>query len=167
MPGDNARILDLARRLSEEVDGVVIGGIAVYLHGVARATVDLDLYTRDRARAARELEAAGARWDAKEREHVLAGISIHLVTPAETGVEVERASVIDGVRVVRLKDLVAMKLLSGLHEPARSKDLGDVEELIAAVGLDKSFAGRLPGEVRGAFKKMVEAVRMREGRKRF
>jgi len=159
LPGDNSHILSVARRIRDVVDAPVLGGIAVYLHGGGRSTVDLDLYTPDRRHTASQLEAAGAVWDKAGREHVLEGVRIHTVTPQEAGVIVERATVIDGVRVVPLKDLIAIKLLCGLNRPARSKDLGDVEQLIRAVPLDKRFAAKLPKEVRSEFKGMVDAVR--------
>jgi hypothetical protein len=162
MPGNNERILELARRLRPLVDAPVIGGIAVYLHGVARATVDLDLYARNRAATVAQLEAAGATWSRAKREHVLEGVAIHTVTAEEALVEIDAPSVIDGVRVVKLKDLVAIKLLSGLKNAARHKDLGDVEELIRIVPLDKRFAGKLPKEIRAEFKALVDAVRAGE-----
>ena len=37
MPGDNNRILEVARRLRRIVDAPVLGGIAVYLHGGGRS----------------------------------------------------------------------------------------------------------------------------------
>jgi hypothetical protein len=159
MPGDNSRILAVARRLREVVDAPVLGGIAVYLHGGGRSTVDLDLYTTDRATTAAQLEAAGARWDKANREHVLEGVAIHTVTPADAGVTIARTSIIDGVRVVTLKDLVAIKLLCGLKNSGRSKDLGDVEDLIRLVPLDKRFAAKLPKAIRAEFKALVDAVR--------
>jgi hypothetical protein len=162
MPGDNSHILKVARRLRDVVDAPVLGGIAVYLHGVARATVDLDLYTTDRRTTAAQLAAAGAHWDKANREHILDGVRIHTITPDDAGVTIERTSIIDGVRVVTLKDLVAIKLLCGLKNLARSKDLGDVEELIRAVPLDKRFAAKLPKSVRSEFKALVDAVRTRE-----
>ena len=168
MPGDNHRILDVARKLRSMVDAPVLGGIAVFLHGVQRATVDLDLYTEDRRATAAQLEAAGAKWDSTNREHVLDGIRIHTVSQEEAGITIQRTSILDGVRVVTLKDLIAIKLLCGLNHPARSKDLGDVEELIRAVPLDKRFAAKLPKGVRSEFKAMVDAVRAadRSGRDR-
>ena len=162
MPGDNSRIVELAKRLKDQVDAAVLGGIAVYLHGGGRSTADLDFYTPDRPTTARQLEAAGARWDARNREHVLDGVAIHTVTPEETRYEVERTSILDGVRVVSLKDLVAIKLLSGLNNPARGRDIGDVEDLIRNVPLDKRLAGKLPRELRATFKKLVDAVRAAE-----
>jgi hypothetical protein len=166
MPGDNSRIVEVARRLKDRVDAPVLGGIAVYLHGGGRATADLDFYTADRRRTAEELKAAGARWDTHNREHVLDGVPIHTVTPEETRHEVERTSIIDGVRVVSLKDLVAIKLLSGLNNPGRSRDVGDVEDLIRNVPLDKRFAGKLPPPLRATFKKLVDAVRAGEAARR-
>jgi hypothetical protein len=159
MPGDNSHILDLARRLRAAVDAAAVGGIAVYLHGVARSTVDLDFYTSDRAGTAAQLEAAGARWNKEKREHVLDGVPIHTITPADAGIVIDKTSIIDGIRVVTLKDLIAIKLLSGLNNPGRYKDLGDVEELIRAVPLDKRFAAKLPKNLRADFKSLVDAVR--------
>lgn len=159
MPGDNSRILNIARRLRPLVDAPVLGGIAVYLHGGGRSTVDLDLYAADPHTTAAQLTAAGARWDRAGREHVLDGVRIHIVTKQDAGVTIERTSIIDGVRVVTLKDLVAIKLLCGLKKPGRSKDLGDVEDLIRSVPLDKRFAARLPKSVRPEFKALVDAVR--------
>jgi len=159
MPGDNSRILDVARRLRDIVGAPVVGGVAVYLHGGERSTVELDLYTTDRRATAPQLESAGARWVSASREHVLDGVRIRTITPQEAGVTIERTSIIDRVRVVTLKDLVAIKLLCGLKVPGRSKDLGDVEDLIRFVPLDKRFAARLPKHVRSEFKTLVDAVR--------
>ena len=46
-----------------------------------------------------------------------------------------------------------------MHNLGRSKDIADVEELIRAVPLDKRFAGKLPKNLRGPFKGLVDAVR--------
>jgi hypothetical protein len=160
MPGDNSKIIAIARSLRDQVDAPVLGGIAVYLHGYLRTTTDLDFYTADRRFTADQLEAAGAAWSPAKREHTFDGIRIHMVTPEDARHTVERTSVIDGVRVVSLKDLIAIKLLCGLNNTGRSKDIGDVEELIRAVALDKRFAGKLPRELRAPFKKLVDAVRL-------
>jgi hypothetical protein len=90
LPGDNSHILEVARRLRAVVDAAVLGGIAVYLHGGGRSTVDLDLYTPDRHITAAQLEAAGARWDTLHSQHVLDGVTIHTVTPQEAGLTIEK-----------------------------------------------------------------------------
>jgi hypothetical protein len=162
MPGNNDRILSVARSLAAQVDAPVLGGIAVYLHGYPRATIDLDLYATDRRLVAKSLESAGAKWDAGRREHVLEGIPIHTVTPEDARHLVEKTSTIDGVRVVSLKDLIAIKLLCGLDNLGRSKDVADVVELIRRIPLDKRFAGKLPAKLRGSFKQLVDAVRSDE-----
>jgi hypothetical protein len=165
MPGDNDRILGVARLLADQVQAPVLGGIAVYLHGYPRATVDLDLYATDRQLIAAQLESAGAKWDPTRREHVLDRVPIHTVTPEEARHVVEKTSTIDGVRVVSLKDLIAIKLLCGLDNLGRSKDVADVVELIRRVPLDKRFAGKLPPSVRDAFKRLVDAVRADDSRR--
>jgi hypothetical protein len=165
MPGDNDRILTVARSLKDRVRAPVLGGIAVYLHGYPRATTDLDLYTPDRSLTASQLEAAGARWDSAQREHVLNDVPIHTVTPEEAKHIVDRTSTIDGVHVVSLKDLIAIKLLCGLDKLTRSKDIGDVVELIRRVPLDEHFAAKLPQMLRPAFKELVEAVRADESQR--
>src|SRR4051812_3032826 len=103
MPGNNDVILDAARKLQAEVEAPVLGGIAVYLHGYQRSTTDLDFYTADRTLTDVQLRAAGARWDAGGREHLLGAVRIHTVTPDDAGHVVERVSVIDRVRVISLK----------------------------------------------------------------
>src|SRR4051794_38852463 len=114
LPGDNTKILDVARRLRPTVDAPVLGGIAVILHGYPRTTTDLDLYTPDRRLTDEQLRAAGARWSVANREHVLEDVRIHTVTPEDARHVVEKTSVIDGVNVVSLKDLITIKLLCGL-----------------------------------------------------
>jgi hypothetical protein len=162
LPGDNSKILAVARRLTGRIDAPVLGGIAVILHGYPRTTVHLDFYTPDRRTTDEQLGAAGAKWDAGNREHVLDDVRIHTVTPADAGHVVEKTSVLQGVRVVSLKDLIALKLRSGLGDLGRSKDLGDVEELIERVPLDKRFAGKLPTDLRADFKRFVDRVRARQ-----
>jgi hypothetical protein len=161
LPGDNTRILEVARHLTTRIDAPVLGGIAVILHGYPRTTTDLDFYTPDRRVTDGQLRSAGARWDSAAREHLLDDVRIHTVTPDDAGHIVATTSIIQGVRVVSLKDLIAIKLRCGLGNLGRSKDLGDVEELIQRVPLDKRFAGKLPKDLRSDFKSFVDRVRAR------
>jgi hypothetical protein len=171
LPGDNSKIITVAQRLFDHVESPVLGGIAVFLHGYARTTTDLDFYTTDRKLTDIQLRAGGAVWDATRREHVLDDVRIHTVTPEDAEHVVEKTSVIRGVRVVSLKDLIAIKLRCGIKNIHRGKDIGDVIELITAIPLDKRFAGKLPPDLRAEFKKLVDGVRAaeraREGKPRF
>ena len=97
---------------------------------------------------------------------MLDGVRIHTITPEDARHTVEKTSIIDGVRVVSLKDLIAIKLICGLNHTGRSKDIGDVEELIRAIPLDKRFAGKLPTSLRAPFKKLVDGVRANERSRR-
>lgn len=162
LPGDNTKILGVARHLCERVDAPVLGGIAVILHGHPRTTTDLDLYTLDRKLTDCQLRAAGARWHPSRQEHVLDDVRIHTVTRADAGHVVGKTLVIGGVRVVSLPDLVAINLICGLRHLSLMKLLGDVQELILRVPLDKHFARKLPPAVRTEFKTMVDAVRAGE-----
>ena len=162
MPGDNTHILSVARHLCAFVDAPVLGGIAVHLHGGLRTTEDLDFYTADRVITDIQLKAAGAKWDVARREHLLDGVRIHTVTPTDANHVVEKTSIIDGVRVVSLKDLIAIKLICGLNNTGRSKDITHVEDLIATIPLDKRFAGKLPTALRAPFKILVDGVRANE-----
>ena len=162
LPGDNDKILDVARLLTAQIDAPVLGGIAVILHGYARTTVDLDFYTPDRKVTDAQLRAAGASWDAANREHLYNNVRIHTVTPDDAKHEVRNVSVIHGIRVVSLKDLIAIKLRTGLRHVGRAKDIADVQELIRAVPLDKRFAAKLPKDLRESYRAMVDAVRAHE-----
>lgn len=162
LPGDNNKIISAARYLTSKIDAPVLGGIAVILHGHLRTTTDLDFYTPDRVVTDVQLRAAGARWDVARREHVYDDVRIHTVTPDDAGHVVAHVSVIEGVRVVSLKDLIAIKLRTGLRHVHRGKDVVDVMELIQRVPLDKTFSPKLPKDLRADFKRLVDRVRQGE-----
>ncbi|HKQ49844.1 MAG TPA: hypothetical protein VJZ71_17350 [Phycisphaerae bacterium] len=65
---------------------------------------------------------------------------------------------LDGVTTVSLADLVDMKLRSGASDPLRAQDLADVIGLIRHHRLRGEFARKLGADVRGEFKKLVEAI---------
>jgi hypothetical protein len=156
MLGEDSKLIATARRVSAVAP--VLGGVAVFLHGYRRTTADVDVFADDSERVASALMELGATWDETRREHTLGGIPVHIVTVRETGDEPTRISEIEGVRVVGLADLIRYKLRSGLRSVARAKDLADVVELIKAIPLDKSFAGKLPTELRNEFKQLVESI---------
>jgi hypothetical protein len=55
---------------------------------------------------------------------------------------------LDGIRRLRLRTLVELKLASGMNNPGRVKDLGDVQEIIRTLRLPTEFAEQLNPFVR-------------------
>lgn len=153
----------LAKRVTDATDAPVVGGVAVMLHGGPRNTVDIDIYSVDFWQTHERLVAAGMLWDNKRREHLIDGVPIHMVKDDSLGGPPHRVSVIKGVRVIGLADVIRGKLTVGLKQTHRHKDLAHVIDLIIAVPLKKDFAARLPKELRAPFKELVEQVHGKRG----
>jgi len=145
----------LSRLVARGVDFVVVGGIAVVLHGSARLTQDLDIsYATDDANLEQlgaTLAALGAKLrgvdddvpfvpDVRTLRHTSIlcletdlGIVDVLAAPdgappyAELRARAERMSLGDfAILVASIEDLIAMKRAAG-----RNKDLADIDELEA------------------------------------
>src|SRR5205823_1000563 len=124
----------------------VVGGMALFLHGYRRFTEDVDLLvTPDGLKALHaSLEGLGylppfqGSKHLRDTEH---GVRVEfLVTgdypgdgkpkpvsfpdPTESSVE------INGIRVLALPKVIELKLASGMTNPGRLDDLGDVQRLI-------------------------------------
>lgn len=155
---EHDRIIALARRVTEATGAPVVGGVAVLLHGGGRHTRDIDIYTEDFWATHEKLESAGILWDAKGREHVISGVPVHMVKSDSLGGEPSKVSVIDGVRVISLADLIRAKLTVGLEHVKRSKDIAHVLDLIEQVPLNKDFAAKLPRHLRAPFKELVDQI---------
>ncbi len=160
---------DLARDLSEAgIDYAVIGGMALNAHGYARETVDVDVLVRPAGLARfEELYAGrgyvpafpGARKTFRNTatntrvEFLIAGAypgdgkpkPVAFPDPAAVAVT------IDGVRFVDLPNLIALKLASGMTQPARRRDLADVQDLIRILGLPRDWGGQLPAYVQQTY----------------
>ncbi len=72
--------------------------------------------------------------------------------PEAVGVE------IGGIRYLSLPSLVELKLSSGMTNPGRVKDLGDIQELIRTIGLPSEFAEELNPYVREKYLELWEGV---------
>lgn len=148
------QLIPLLRRLAEEsIDFVVIGGVAVELHGYARFTKDLDIvYATNAAnleRLGKVLVELGARLRGFEglpfvpdvhtlrRAHMLTLVtllgSLDLLVDPEGSARYEeireRALTVDldgvEIRVVALDDLLSMK-----RAARRPQDIADVDALL-------------------------------------
>lgn len=161
-PGDvrgTAEMLALAKRVTAVTGCPVVGGLAVALHGPARLTEDIDIYSDDFEATHEDLVSAGIAWNPRRREHEIDGVPVHMIDETSLGGPPGRTSTIRGVKVIGLADLVRGKLTVGLKELRRAKDIGDVVALIEAVPLDRAFAAKLPAHLRAPFKELVDQVR--------
>ena len=157
-------ILEAAREISRSlrersVPGAIIGGIAVLLHGHVRTTTDIDIVVHgplDEAGSA--LEAIGFVKDPSRGQFIRDGLPVHLLPFEVIGMSLGEFIEIDGVITVTLPNLVAMKLLSGIRNRLRAKDLGDVIDLIRARRLTGSLASSLPREIRMEYRKLVKEI---------
>lgn len=167
--GGESAILDIAREVSRimrdaRIDGAIIGGVAVVLHGHIRTTVDVDVFVPLPLEQLREpLERNGYQFDAVQREFRKQGIPVHLVSLVQLGQAPERRVEIDEITTVSLADLVNMKLRSGSTSVVRSQDLADVIGLIRHHNLSGKFAPKIHKELREEFRRLVRAVKKDSG----
>jgi hypothetical protein len=128
LTGGESRILDIAREVtavlaSTGIDGAVIGGVAVVLHGYVRTTIDVDVFLPERPEEfAAALRSEGFRFDRGRREFVKGGVPVHIVTLDQLGTPPARIKDIERVRTVSLADLISMKLRSGTKSVLRAID---------------------------------------------
>jgi hypothetical protein len=161
-------ILDVARQVSdllraERIEGAVIGGVAVVLHGHVRTTVDVDVYAPDHGRLAAVLRERGFGFEPDERQFVKDRVPVHLVTISQLEVPPSRFEDREGVLTVSLEDLINIKLRTGTRDPLRAQDLADVIGLIEANNLTSAFAPKIRKEHRPEFRKLVQAIQHRDG----
>jgi hypothetical protein len=72
--------------------------------------------------------------------------------PAKVGAE------INGIRFLRLENLIEPKLASGMTNPGRLKDLADVQEIVKTLKLPRGFSEQVHEYVRPKFLEMWDAV---------
>lgn len=145
----------------------IVGGMALFHHGVRRFTEDVDiLVTReDLKKIHQQLEGLGyipPFQGSKNLRDADTGVKIEfLITgnypgdgkpkpiafPDPAPVSFEH----DGIRYLHLEPLIELKLASGMTAPARQKDLADVIALITTLNLPQNFSTRLNDFVRPTF----------------
>jgi len=166
---------EIAERLdSLGIPYAVAGGMALVGHGYDRTTVDVDiLVTSEALRNIHEhLEVLGyvpPFPGSKNLRDTQRGVRIEFLVagqfpgdgkpkpvafpdPAIASVE------IDGIRYVKLPTLIDLKVASGMTNPGRLKDLGDVQELIRTLKLSADFANELNPYVREKYAELWTAV---------
>jgi hypothetical protein len=148
----------------------VVGGMALFRHGLRRFTEDVDiLVTRDDLKVIHEkLEGLGYLPPFPHSKHLRdtqVGVKIEFLTtgdypgdgkpkpvsfpdPRDVSIDAE------GISYISLPKLVELKLASGMTNPGRLKDLADVQELIKTLDLPVAFADQLNSFVQAKFREL-------------
>jgi hypothetical protein len=152
----------------------VVGGMALFSHGVRRFTEDVDILLTPAGLKQTHDELEGLGYTppfkgSKQLRDAETGVRIEfLVTgqfpgdgkpkpvsfpdPANVGIEM------NGIQFLRLETLIELKLASGISNAGRLKDLADVQEIIRTLHLDRSYESKLDPYVRPKFLEMWDAV---------
>ena len=173
-----AALHKITSRLKElGIPYTVVGGMALFRHGLRRFTEDVDLLVRrddlkvvhDKLKGLGYLPPFAASKHLRDTE---LGVKIEFLTtgdfpgdgkpkpvsfPEPLSVSFEA----DGINYIHLPKLVELKLASGMTAPGRLKDLSDVLELIKILNLPIDFGNQLDASVRGKFQELWREARMR------
>jgi hypothetical protein len=165
----------IAKRLHDlGIPYAIVGGMALFHHGVRRFTEDVDiLVTRESLEQIhRALDGLGYLppfQGSKNLRDADSGVKIEFIVtgeypgdgkpkpvafPEPSDVAVES----DGVSYVNLATLVNLKIASGMTNPGRLKDLADVQELIKRLPLTCEFSAELHPYVQEKYRELWDAV---------
>ena len=171
----NLTLEKITRRLEElKIPYAVAGGMALFFHGVRRFTEDVDILVRreDLPEIHRSLEGLGyipLFSGSKNLRDAESGVRIEFLAsgdypgdgrpkpvafPEPQSTSVEK----DGIRWLTLPALIEMKLVSGMTNPARLKDLADVQELVRILNLPMEFGEQLHPFVRDKFSELWRSI---------
>jgi hypothetical protein len=166
----------IIKRLDElGIPYAVAGAMAMFFHGYERFTTDVDILVTPAGlkQVHQGLEGLGYLPPFEGSKHLRdtdSGVRIEFLTtgdypgdgkpkpvafpdPKEVSVEIE------GISFLSLPSLVELKLASGMTNPGRLKDLGDVQEMIRVLKLPVDLADQLNPFVREKYKELWTAVR--------
>ncbi len=179
---EESAVFQTLRRIAErlrqlQIPYAVVGGMALFRHGLRRFTEDVDiLVTRaDLKRVHQSLQGLGylqPHSASKNLRDSETKVRIKFLTtgdfpgdgkakpvafpdPAHVSFEA------DGVSYVNLPTLVELKLASGMTNAGRLKDLSDVLELIKGIPLADEFAEQLNPCVRDKYHELWQQARKR------
>jgi len=165
-----------SRLRAEGIDYVIVGGMALVLHGYVRVTGDVDLVTTPEGLKAIHERLVGRGYrpafegSRKKLRDTETGVDIEFITtgefpgdgkpkpvrfPEPKDVAVDR----HGINVIALPKLIELKLASGLSaEHRRLRDLADVQDLIIALKLPRELGDQIDPSVRDEFYRMWDAA---------
>jgi len=164
----------LTRRLDEAgIPYAVLGAIALGLHGLVRATVDIGILMTPDGLAKFKERFLGLGYvrafpgAAKGFRDTDNGVRIDVITTGEYPgdgrpkairfPDPEEVSVqLEGTRVVALDRFIELKLASGITAAHRRRDISDVQDLIRATKLPAELADRLDPSVQPLYRQLWE-----------
>ncbi|MBI1785474.1 hypothetical protein HYR69_10055 [Candidatus Sumerlaeota bacterium] len=166
----------IASRLDElGIPYAIAGAMALYYHGYARLTSDVDVIVTSEGlkKLHDELEGLGYAplfRGSKNLRDTETGVKIDFIVtggfpgdgkPKPVAFPDPQNCVIelDRVKFLKLSKLVELKLASGLSDEGRMKDIADVLEFMKAVEVPRSLADELDPSVRDKFLHLWELAR--------
>jgi hypothetical protein len=166
----------IIKRLEElGIHYAVAGAMAMFFHGYERFTTDVDILVTSAGLKEVHQRLEGLRYHplfegSKHLRDTDSGVRIEFLTTGDyTGAgkpkpvafpDPKDASVeIEGMHFLKLPTLIELKLASGMTNPGRLKDLGDVQEMIRVLNLPEEMSDQLHPFVRDKFKDLWTAVR--------
>ncbi len=160
-----------------EADGIpyaIAGAMALNAHGYRRVTVDVDILLAPDGLTAFKQRHLGRGWverfpGSKGMRDAEFNVKIDVLLsgdyPGDGKPKPVRfpfpdvAERIGGLMVLSLRDMVELKLASGLSNPDRLKDLADVQELIRHADLPLDLGDALDASVRQKYVEIWNATR--------
>jgi Uncharacterised nucleotidyltransferase len=180
---EKSAVFDALRKITTRLQGMgisyaVVGGLALFQHGLRRFTEDVDILVsrEDLRRIHTELEGLGYLPPYARSKHLRdteLGVKIEFLTTGEYPGDGKEKPVAfpdpaavsfdsGGIRYLKLETLVELKLASGMTNASRMKDLTDVLELVKLLNLPPEFANKLNPFVRDKFLELWN-----QGKKRY
>ena len=170
----------ITKRLDElGIPYAVAGAMAMFFHGYRRFTDDVDLLVTPQGLAElhQQLEGLGYLPPFQGSKHLRDtenGVKIEFIVTGEypgdgkpkavAFPKPDEASIeIDGIRFLQLPKLIELKLASGMTNPGRLSDLGDVQKMIRTLKLPGSLVDQLDPFVRDKYGELWASVRDNPG----
>lgn len=168
----------IVRRLTElQIPYSIVGGMALFHHGVRRFTEDVDILVtkHDLKKIHEELAGRGYLPPHRQSKHLRdteLGVRIEFLTtgdfpgdgkpkPVAFPEPLGASSLSGGISYVNLPTLIELKLASGMTNAGRLRDLADVLELIKLLNLPADFDQQLNPYVRDKFAELWRQARKR------
>jgi hypothetical protein len=168
----------IAKRLKDlGIPYAVVGGMALFRHGLRRFTEDVDiLVTKESLKVIHEkLEGLGYLPPFANSKHLRdtqLGVKIEFLTTGDFPGDGKKKPVsfpepstvnfeADGISYINLPKLLELKLASGMTNPGRLKDLSDVLELIKTLDLKADFTDQLDPFVGPKYTELWKQARKR------